>query len=69
MIKTWTEVAREEGRLEERRRQVLRFLEIRFTLLSELVRQRVAAWPADRLEELCDALFAGQSPREVGLED
>jgi len=59
--KTWTE----EGQFEV----ILRQLEKKFGPLSETARQRLDAWPNDKLIDLALALVTAQSLKELGLED
>jgi hypothetical protein len=65
MFKTWSEEGEEKGR----RETLLEQLEVKFAPLSETVRRRLTAWPAEKLPELGRALLKAQSLRELGLED
>ncbi len=60
-----------EARGSERgqRKLLTRQLQKRFGRLSAAVKARLAAWPAERLEELGDALLTAKSLQELGLED
>ena len=69
MAKTWSEMGEERGVLKGQRRILLRQLQRRFSTVSETARQRLEAWPAEKLDELADALFTAQSLKELGLED
>jgi hypothetical protein len=54
----------------ERMRTLLqRQFEQRFGPLSEPARERLAAWPAEKLPELGEAFVTAQSLKELGLED
>ncbi len=69
-FKTWSEEAREEGQTLGRLRLLQKLLELKFQRpLSETARQRLAAWPGDRLEQLENALFQPKTLKELGLED
>jgi hypothetical protein len=46
-----------------------RLLTKRFGRLSRSVRARLAAWPVERLDQLADGLLAGQSLKDLGLEE
>jgi hypothetical protein len=65
---TWYERGFAKG-IELGRRKALRIsLEARFGALSPAVEAKLAAWPADKLEDLGRALLTAQSLRELGLE-
>lgn len=71
--KTWheegMEIGIERGIPQGQRSLLLTILEARFGPLSETARQRLDAWPADRLAELGRAQVSAQSLAELGLED
>jgi hypothetical protein len=69
MTKTWFEEGLEKGLEQGQRRMLQKQLEVRFGPLSPPVRQRLEAWPTDRLVELGQALLQAQSLRELGLEE
>ena len=72
MIKTWSEVGREQGQeivLERWRKGLLPLLVSRFGPLGESVQQKLAAFSIDQLEVLCKTLTTAQSLGELGLED
>ncbi len=50
------------------RRLIASLLETRFNSLTDDARARLAAWPADKLEELGKAVVKAKSLRELGLE-
>jgi hypothetical protein len=55
---------------EQGARKILeRLLQRRFGPLSDEVRERLASLPAERLEELADAILEAKSLKELGLED
>jgi hypothetical protein len=59
-----------EGGDEWGRRKMLRtLLETKFGPLDPEAEAKLAAWPADKLEDLARALVAAQSLRELGLEE
>jgi hypothetical protein len=65
MVKTWSEQGEEKGQ----RKLVRRQLEKRFGSLGKEAQARFQAWPADRLEELGEALLTANSLKELGLEE
>jgi hypothetical protein len=65
MVKTWSELGEEKGQRKILRRQ----LEKRFGALSKEAQARFETWPADRLEELAEALLTANSLKELGLEE
>jgi hypothetical protein len=73
MMQTSYERGKQEGEQEGERKglrqAILWGLEHRFGPVSDPVRQRVLAWPGERLKELFDALFSVASLRDLGLED
>ena len=58
----------DEGLEAGQRRLIASMLEVRFNSLSKDTRSKLAAWPADKLEELGKALVKAKSLRELGLE-
>ncbi len=48
---------------------IIRSLEKKFGPLGRLARERVGSWPAERLDDLHDALDNARSLDELGLED
>jgi hypothetical protein len=68
MVKTWFEQGEEQG-LQKGRAIVRRQLEKRFGPLGKEAQARLQAWPADRLEELGEALLTANSLKELGLEE
>jgi hypothetical protein len=62
---TWTERGEERGQ----RRLLQVQLEERFGPLAQQARERLAAWPVEKLQDLGRALMRAQSLRELGLED
>ncbi len=69
MITTTWEKGLAQGRIEGLRQSVRLLLEQRFGLLNPTTQQRLAAVPAERLEELLVAVYKGASLRELGLEE
>lgn len=69
VIKTISEIATEIATEKTQRRDIEKFLLRRFKTLSDSVRQRLAAYPAAKLDELLDAAFDDKSLKELGLED
>jgi len=65
MTTPWHERGREEGE----RRILERLLQKRFGPLNSELRKRLTSVPADRLEELADAILDAKSLKELGLED
>ncbi len=63
------ELGRQEGRQEGRREAARILLERKFGPLSEAVQARLAAWPAERLDELLLAVLDAPSLLALGLED
>jgi hypothetical protein len=59
----------EEGFEEGMRRCIEIALRSRFKPLSETVRQRLAEWPRDQLDDLTDKIPFAASLKELGLED
>jgi hypothetical protein len=59
----------EKGIEKARRAMIQEQLEEKFGQLSEPVRQRLEAWPADQLPALGKALLRANSLKELGLED
>jgi hypothetical protein len=72
MVKTWSEVAKEEGQKEGeakgKRDLVLKLLKARFPDLSPTAQQRVKEWPVEKVEEVGIALLTARSLRDLGLE-
>jgi hypothetical protein len=66
--KTSFETGMEQGQERGQRALLRRQLEKRFGPLSETVRQRLEAWPADKLPELGETLLTAKSLAELGLE-
>jgi hypothetical protein len=73
MIKTIYEEGMEKGMekgLEQgQRRAIERALLRRFKALSPAAQQRLASYPAARLDDLFDAIFDAKSLKDLGLED
>jgi hypothetical protein len=65
MVKSLVEEGIEKGQRALLERQLAR----RFGPLSAAVQRRFAAWPADRLAELGEAILTATSLRELGLEE
>ncbi len=65
---TTFEKPREEGRQEGLRRSLLLVLEGRFGTLSRVVKERVAAIPAEQLDALLVAAGKAESLQVLGLE-
>jgi hypothetical protein len=57
----------EKGVERGERNVILRQLERRCGHLSDNVRQRLEAWPSDRLTDLADAILTAASLRDLGL--
>lgn len=69
LAQTSFEKGREKGVIDGERQYTRELLEARFGPLSEAVRARLEAWPADRLRELGLGLLQGKTLVEIGLED
>jgi len=59
----------EEGMEKTQRRYVERVLLRRFKTLSNAVRERIAAYPAEKLDDLFDMAVDAPSLKDLGLED
>ncbi len=69
MIKTWSEVAREEGRVEGQRTMLKVQLESKFGSLRPAVFQRLEELSPDELAALAMAVLQARSLQELGLEN
>jgi len=69
MAETSFEKGMEKGMEKGQRALLRRWLERRFSPLSEEVLQRLDSWPSERLPELGDAVLTASSLQELGLED
>ena len=67
MTTTWFERGLAQGVEQTRREMVRTFLETRFGPLSRATEDKLAAWPADQLDQLFRAALAAQSLQELGL--
>lgn len=65
VVKSYYEDATEKAQ----RRSIERVLQRRFGPVGETVRQRIAAYPADKLDELLESAVDAPSPKDLGLED
>ena len=59
----------EDGEENSKRRVIEVVLQARFGPLSPTVRQRIADYPAEKLEDLVDAVYVAKSLKELGFED
>ena len=59
----------EEGMEKTQRRYIERALLRHFKTLSNAVRQRIAAYPAEKLDDLFDMAVDAPSLKDLGLED
>src|SRR5258708_35846468 len=69
MIKSIYDEALEKGMEKGQRRAIEKILQVRFGMLSETTRQRLADYPAEKLDTLLEAALAGKSLKDLGLED
>jgi hypothetical protein len=69
ILKTICENAMSDGEEQGRRRAIALILQRRFGLLKDAVRDRLAVYPAEKLDDLLDAIFDAKSLKDLGLED
>lgn len=72
MTVTWYDQGIQQGirqGMQQGRRELIRsMLEARFTSLSDEATARLAAWPAEHLDDLGKAILTARSLRELELE-